>query len=404
MSSYFGDISKLTDELTEQAGQQFPATAAALGYPTPLRRTFSEDDLTEESDEQPPAPRRFERPSESEGWTADERAQRDALWKVLSDTAQTELRRDDLLFLRLVRGFRRADAERKRSIIEEVTTLRARYRTTPEPPLGGSLSPTDFHRAIWPTEIVGRDPWGHLIVVERVKDVDFDRLLEMPIDAVLRLRVQALDALQRLSACQRKRGPHRVYKCVFVCDCEDASYAALARRETVSLASAYARLTERMYADAVWRNVVIDAPLVARAAWRVVEPILDAETRELLQFVVCGGADPAAALEEVGVPRRAFPRSARGIALADVIAGGEEEASEKLDAMDARAAPPPPPEPVKSFRWWPVQLFLALLLALDLYLVASRRSLATTEVAAVDALDAGALAEVEVDSSPAEEF
>ena len=83
-------------------------------------------------------------------------------------------------------------------------------------------------------------------MVERVKDVDFDRLLEMPIDAVLRLRVQALDALQRLSACQRKRGPHRVYKCVFVCDCEDASYAALARRETVSLASAYARLTERM--------------------------------------------------------------------------------------------------------------------------------------------------------------
>ena len=36
MSSYF-DLSKLTDELTEQAGQQFPATAAALGYPTPLR-------------------------------------------------------------------------------------------------------------------------------------------------------------------------------------------------------------------------------------------------------------------------------------------------------------------------------------------------------------------------------
>ena len=119
---------------------------------------------------------------------------------------------------------------------------------------------------------------------------------------------------------------------------------------------------------------------------------------------MCGGADPAAALEEVGVPRRAFPRTARGIALADVLAGGEEEASEKLDAMDARAAPPPPTEPVKSFRWWPVQLFLALLLALDLYLVASRRSLATTEVAAVDALDAGALAEVEVDSSPAEEF
>ena len=44
MSSYF-DLSKLTDELTEQAGQQFTATAAALGFPIPLKRTFSDDDL-----------------------------------------------------------------------------------------------------------------------------------------------------------------------------------------------------------------------------------------------------------------------------------------------------------------------------------------------------------------------
>ena len=65
-------------------------------------------------------------------------------------------------------------------------------------------------------------------------------------------------------------------------------------------------------------------------------------------------------------------------------------------------SPPAPPEPVKTFRWWPVQLFLALLLAVDLYLVTSRRSLATENP--VDALDADVLAEVEVDSSPAEEF
>lgn len=369
--SYYSTLTDAAGKLCSHCEQSFPATAAALGYPArPSRRSFSEDN-EEDADEQPAAPRRFERPSETEGWTIEEIAQRDAAYALLTDTAKSELERDDLLFLRLIRGFRRADAERHRSIIEEVTTLRRRYRTTPEPPLGGSLSPSDFHRAIWPTELVGRDAWGHLIVVERVRDVDFGRLLAMPIDAVLRLRVQALDALQKLSAGPRTRGTHRVYKCVFICDCRHASYTSLARKETVSLASAYARLTERMYADAVWRNVVVDAPLVARAAWRVVEPMLGEETRWLMQFL--DGSDPQA-LEAVGVPRRCCPRSTSGVALADVIEKGDAAALVALDAMDLRAAPSIPPPPPTPFRWWPIQLFLLLLLALDLYLVGRRRS------------------------------
>ena len=185
-----------------------------------------------------------------------------------------------------------------RAQVEEVCELRARYAATPAPPLGGGLAPPDFHEAIWPTWVCGRDAWGHLVVVERLGRVDFDRLLAMPVDAILRLRMDALDALQRRSARPRPGRP-RVYKCVFLVDCRDCSYVDVARRETVRVTAAYARLTERMYADAVWKNVIVHAPAVLRATWSLVDPLLDPETRELIAFV--GPEDVGAA----GVPRRA---------------------------------------------------------------------------------------------------
>ena len=104
MSSYF-DLSKLTDELTEQAGQQFPRRRT-LGFPTPLKRTFSEDDLTEER-----ATSSRRRRGASSGRA---RARAGRLMKGRSATRSGRFsrtrrrrsrRRDDLLFLRLVRGF-----------------------------------------------------------------------------------------------------------------------------------------------------------------------------------------------------------------------------------------------------------------------------------------------------------
>ena len=156
--------------------------------------------------------------------------------------------------------------------------------------------------------------------------------------------MQALDALQRLSACRREAGPAPRLQ-VRVCVRLRGRVVCRARAARNGVAGVRVRSFDRE--DVRGRGLAQRRhrrSFVGGAAWRVVEPILDAETRELLQFVVCGGADPAAALEDVGVPRRAFPRTAWGIALAAcVLAGGEQEASEKLDAMDARAARPPLP-------------------------------------------------------------
>mmetsp|Transcript_1710 Transcript_1710/g.4825 ORF Transcript_1710/g.4825 Transcript_1710/m.4825 type:complete len:294 (-) Transcript_1710:346-1227(-) len=93
----------------------FPLTAAALGYEAYDGPDFSEDDDVSDDGrvfEKPPG--RFGRPSESDGWSEDEAAVRDAIAPRLGEAARRLLEGDDLLFLRLVRGFAmledRADA------------------------------------------------------------------------------------------------------------------------------------------------------------------------------------------------------------------------------------------------------------------------------------------------------
>ena len=114
------------------------------------------------------------------------------------------------------------------------------------------------------------------------------------------------------------------------------------RGETTALAKAYAKLTERMYADAVWKNVVVNAPAVARGAWRVVERLLDDETKDLISFVHAppGAADTPGKLRAAGVPRAACPAylggAANPVLLADLLARGDGGAD---------LLPPPEPRP-----------------------------------------------------------
>ena len=54
-----------------------------------------------------------------------------------------------------------------------------------------------FHRDIWPAHILGHDRYGHVVVLERLREMDLSRLQQMPIDDVVALRAQALEALQR---------------------------------------------------------------------------------------------------------------------------------------------------------------------------------------------------------------
>lgn len=341
--------------------ESFPATLGALGleHRRPsfsawsdavgqhdVLGSFTDDEPSDDDDEPAPrcrlvAPSKFGRPAEDSGWEPEERAVRDAALARLDAGAAAHLRANDLLFLRLVRGFRLLE-DRAAATADMCAWVADRrlawdaFRLLPA--VGDDLR---FHEAVWPTWVAGRDGFGHLVVLERLGLIDFDSLLKLPLDLILRRRVQALDGLQRELA-RPLEGYGRVYKCVFLVDVAGASFGTLMRSETTALAKAYARLTERMYADAVWKNVVVNAPAVARGAWRVVERLLDDETKDLISFVHAppGAADTPGKLRAAGVPRAACPAylggAAKPVLLADLLARGDGGAD---------LVPPPEPRP-----------------------------------------------------------
>ena len=318
--------------------------------------SFTDDEPDDESDDgdwDAPGPRilapsKFGRPREDLGWQPEEAAVRDAILARVDREVRRVLAGDDLLFLRLVRGFRLLEDRvgGTAAICEWVASRRAAWRA--DALLRTRLEPADFHRRVWPTWVSGRDAFGHLVVLEKLGSIDFDRLLLMPLDEVLRLRVQALDCLQRELA-RPLAGYGRVYKCVFLVDVAGASLSHLWKGETMALAKAYAKLTENMYADAVWKNVVVNAPGLARGAWRVIERLLDDETKDLISFVqaAAGAPDTPAKLDHAGVPRAAAPAylggDAHALLVADLLDDDNDDDDDEARgaARDAIFAPAP---------------------------------------------------------------
>ncbi|KAJ8600746.1 hypothetical protein CTAYLR_003938 [Chrysophaeum taylorii] len=315
--------------------------------------------------ERPPG--KFGRQSESDGWTEEERVERAVVWAHLSPGAQSIYEHDELLFLRLVRGYWKYE-DRTRTVVsvaETVAEMRRRYRcaTILQGPLACDPAGA-FHRRAWPSWILGRDTYGHPVVLERFSALDWDAALRLTTEELLELRIQALEAMQ--VDCERwsRRQSHRVYKVVYIVDVGNVNSWALASSRVLEFAKHYAKITEQMFADAVWLNLVVNAPGVARAGWRVVERMVDEETRDIVRFLPTGNSC-CAALLDAGVPRECIPDYLGGAAalvscrlVADVVerlyakstngGGGEDDddalALERKRGPSLKLATPPPPD------------------------------------------------------------
>ena len=304
-------------------------------------RTMSEDKMA--------APGKFGRRAESEDWTDEEWRVRERAFATMT-RGRDVFEEDDLLCLRLVRGYWTYELSDLVSVMEEVAAWRCNwscdlYLRKPLPFLRG-----DFHRVAWPTWVTGRDKYGHLVVLERFETMQWDLVLEYSVEELLRCRIQALDALQREAArISALPGHPRVYKLVFIIDVAGATFSTFMNAKVMDFAKQYAKLTEKMYADAAWTNLVVNAPGVARAAWRVVERVVDEETRDIVKFAPVGDAC-VGALKDLGLPDDAIPSYLGGSApldllVADLIDRGFDDDDDDDIGGDRRRRSQPSPIP-----------------------------------------------------------
>ena len=272
------------------------------------------DDDEKDSSRAPPlaAPGKFGRRAESEDWSAEELEVKEEVLGGLSAMARSTLEGDDLLMVRLTRGYWTYEprVDILREVCEEVAAWRRKWGS-PEMLLRGPLSCDSdrlFHRKVWPSYVTGSDQYGHLVVLERFSTLKWEAMAHFEIEDLLKLRVQALDALQREV---KRRSTDvdfpRVYKTIFIIDVGGATFSNLMNAKVLEFAKQYARVTEKMYADGAWTNLVVNAPAVARAAWKIVERVVDEETRDIVAFAPVGNAC-VAALRDLGVPDEAVPK------------------------------------------------------------------------------------------------
>ncbi|KAJ1462543.1 CRAL-TRIO domain-containing protein [Pelagophyceae sp. CCMP2097] len=278
---------------------------------------FSDDeDESEDEDAPQRAPPRYGRPSESDGPNAEEALVLRAVSDLVAPETREVLERNDLLALRLVRGYWNYSPREKcvATVADDVAALRRRYRS--DTLLETRLSPLDFHSAIWPASFCGVDDFGHVVVCEKLGDVSLERAFfngEVSPFELLRLRVQTLEAIQRECALQSVRQGWRAYKVVFIVDVAGAGLSLL-KSQVMQYCRDYAQLTEKLFADAVFCNYVVNAPTSAKYAWRAIGTMLCDETRDLVQFVGGTKEETVKALVQGGVPRAAIPKYLGGLA------------------------------------------------------------------------------------------
>lgn len=281
-----------------------------VGRRASLSENFSDDEnedsasSQEELERVPPG--RFGRESEASDWTKSELVERKTILSRLKKETRKLYEEDDLAFLRLVRGYWNYDRRTKTvtSVAETVAEMRKRYDC--EDVLRRRLS-FDFHHDVWPSWILGQDVYGHPVVLERFSALDWHRAMKFSVHDLVRLRIQALQALQAECARISRHRSSRVYKTLFVVDVGGASTWTLMSSKVVEFAKIYAKVLEQMFADAVWMNVIVNAPAVARALWHILEKVVDEETREVVRFLPVSNSSCKAALIQAGVPENVIP-------------------------------------------------------------------------------------------------
>jgi len=124
----------------------------------------------------------------------------------------------------------------------------------------------DFH-ANWPVTIHGNDEFGHPVVAERIEEILPEGLgRHMDQAAVLRHRVQIMEAVSHLKRRTGLEKGHAVYKHVWVIDLAGLKLAHFTGDVRLFVLELVALCTDK-YTETLSAMWLVNAPMVFRAVW-----------------------------------------------------------------------------------------------------------------------------------------
>ena len=184
---------------------------------------------------------------------------------------------------------------------------------------------------MWPFYSAGMDEYGHVLFVERLADLQQDKLKDMDrnfsLEEIMLFRAQAHEAMQHRQLAESHARGCMLYKHVSVIDLKGVPLTIASVKQVWDILKPVLKLAETQYPNTLYKMFITNSPWPFRAIWQMVKQIIDPETAVKIN-IQGGSANSLAAFQEAGIDRGAVPKWI----------GGNYEPTSVLDIINAAIA------------------------------------------------------------------
>mmetsp|Transcript_13423 Transcript_13423/g.34425 ORF Transcript_13423/g.34425 Transcript_13423/m.34425 type:complete len:332 (-) Transcript_13423:151-1146(-) len=206
----------------------------------------------------------------------------------------------------VVRGFQHAK-HRKEDTLKSVVSIAEWRQTVNYYNIFASALPgfTEFHNN-WKESIVGPDSYGHMIQVIRIQDVDVDAIEKMDERQLEALQGQKMKAYAVYKEdMSRQRGVQR-YKHTLLIDLSHVKMSMVSSSNKRHALGHIFGIGSKYFPETIWKIYLINGPMVFRAVFSLIKPILAPETIAKIQML--GSYESSLKkMEADGIPRSNLP-------------------------------------------------------------------------------------------------
>eukprot|EP00282_Hemiselmis_andersenii_P029826 CAMPEP_0169453796 /NCGR_PEP_ID=MMETSP1042-20121227/14942_1 /TAXON_ID=464988 /ORGANISM="Hemiselmis andersenii, Strain CCMP1180" /LENGTH=329 /DNA_ID=CAMNT_0009565839 /DNA_START=220 /DNA_END=1206 /DNA_ORIENTATION=+ len=206
----------------------------------------------------------------------------------------------------VVRGFQHAK-HRKDDTLKSITSIAEWRQSVNYYNIFNTALPgfADFH-ANWKESIAGPDSYGHMIQVIRIQDVDVDAIEKMDQKQLEALQGQKMKAYAVYKEdMARQRGTQR-YKHTLLIDLTHIKMSMVSSSNKRHALQHIFGIGSKFFPETIWKIYLINGPMIFRAVFSAIKPILAPETIAKIQMT--GSFESSLKkMEADGIPRSAIP-------------------------------------------------------------------------------------------------
>mmetsp|Transcript_14111 Transcript_14111/g.27855 ORF Transcript_14111/g.27855 Transcript_14111/m.27855 type:complete len:326 (-) Transcript_14111:421-1398(-) len=206
----------------------------------------------------------------------------------------------------VVRGFS-GSKHRKEDTLKSITSIAEWRSTVNYYNIFNSALPgfQEFHQN-WKESIVGPDSYGHMIQVIRIQDVDVEAIEKMDTQQLERLQGQKMKAYAVYKEdMARQKGVQR-YKHTLLIDLTHIKMSMVSSSAKRHALQHIFGIGSKYFPETIWKIYLINGPMVFRAVFACIKPILAPETIAKIQMT--GSFDSSLKkMQADGIPLSAIP-------------------------------------------------------------------------------------------------